>query len=491
MDACRAMTISIMALTVVASIARSIWFNLSGYSPAFIVGSGDPVVSTGRLAFIVSSVIFFMVFAFFGRKSIGLRTPLFLFAPSLMLMGTGMFALAVNQSLIAPEGMLIAGAILMGLGNAWGTLCTYVLFGATGSLWQVVICLSASSATATIANALIQASEPSGLQIAFAFGSIIVLALALMGAFFLREKIPSPYIPPLTNPDIGHGWSRQRLSSVANTLISGRRQLFQLAIITVAMIALRGSSGGGIWGGQRINGSMFSGSIVLIVGLFLLISLLSFRAYNANPRSVRYHFPLLSLIACFLLLSLLGNSLDGTVRITLNSSIELFCQLIFAFAVIEGMRKLPSLSIAVAGFTSALSWALALVWMMSLEPLDPVANTAIILVTYLLVVLVASPNDGSSPKSTARDNAQTKNSQQKSINPFNDVIEQGKILSKEYRLTRRESDVLEFLVQGRSVPYICKELVLAEGTVRTHMTRIYRKLGIHSKQELFDLLVRQ
>ncbi len=491
MDADKATTMSIMALTVVASIARSVWFNLVGYSPAFVVGSSDDVISTGRLAFIASSIIFLVVFAFLGRKSIGLRTPLFLFAPSLMLMGTGMFALATHQSLITPESMLIAGAILMGLGNAWGTLCTYALFGTTGSLWQVVVCLSASSATATVANVMIQAGEPSEFQIVFAFGSVIVLSLALMGAFYFREKSPSLDAFPSTNPDGGQKGSGRRLSSTGNLLASGRRQLFQLAIITVAMIALRGSSGGGIWGGQRVNGSMFSGSLVLMIGVFLLVALLSFRAYFANPRSNRYHFPLLSLIACFLLLSLLGTSLDESLRASLNSSVELFCQLIFAFAVVESMRKLPSLGIAVAGFASALSWILALIWMVSLESLDPAANTAIVLVTYLLVVLVASPNDAPSPEKPVVDNSQDPTDQLKNDNPFNDVIEQSRILSGEYRLTKRESEILEFLVQGRSVPYICKELVLAEGTVRTHMTRIYRKLDIHSKQELFDLLVRR
>lgn len=57
-----------------------------------------------------------------------------------------------------------------------------------------------------------------------------------------------------------------------------------------------------------------------------------------------------------------------------------------------------------------------------------------------------------------------------------------------YGLTRREREVLGYLVRGRSQPYIRDALCVSQNTVASHARSIYRKLGIHSKQGLLDLV---
>ena len=61
-------------------------------------------------------------------------------------------------------------------------------------------------------------------------------------------------------------------------------------------------------------------------------------------------------------------------------------------------------------------------------------------------------------------------------------------IAEEYRLSSRESDVLACLARGMSIPRIEKELVISANTVKTHVSHIYRKLGIHSRDELRILL---
>ena len=142
-----------------------------------------------------------------------------------------------------------------------------------------------------------------------------------------------------------------------------------------------------------------------------------------------------------------------------------------------GIRTLPFSALRVAGFTLAFSWVLAFLWMLVLENAGTTASLVILMVSYLIIVFVTVPRErGSAPDGKVTDN------------PFDAVIAQSRTLADDYGLTNRESEILEQLAQGRSVPYICEELTLAEGTVRTHMMRIYKKLDVHSRQELLNLL---
>lgn len=59
---------------------------------------------------------------------------------------------------------------------------------------------------------------------------------------------------------------------------------------------------------------------------------------------------------------------------------------------------------------------------------------------------------------------------------------------EERKLTKREREVLDLLLEGRSLPYIQKELYISEGTARTHASHLYSKLGVHNRQELIDLV---
>ena len=61
-------------------------------------------------------------------------------------------------------------------------------------------------------------------------------------------------------------------------------------------------------------------------------------------------------------------------------------------------------------------------------------------------------------------------------------------LAREYRLTSRETDVLRLLARGRNAAYIQQELALTHSTVKSYVADVYRKLNVHSHQELIDLV---
>lgn len=61
-------------------------------------------------------------------------------------------------------------------------------------------------------------------------------------------------------------------------------------------------------------------------------------------------------------------------------------------------------------------------------------------------------------------------------------------IGRRYHLTEREVEIMAYVAIGRDTPYIQEALCLSKNTVNFHRKNLYAKLGIHSKQELLDLV---
>lgn len=58
------------------------------------------------------------------------------------------------------------------------------------------------------------------------------------------------------------------------------------------------------------------------------------------------------------------------------------------------------------------------------------------------------------------------------------------LFSEKFGLTPREFEVLVFLCDGLGVGQIQEQLFISQNTVNTHIKRLYKKLGVHSRMEL-------
>ena len=63
-------------------------------------------------------------------------------------------------------------------------------------------------------------------------------------------------------------------------------------------------------------------------------------------------------------------------------------------------------------------------------------------------------------------------------------------VAKEHGLTGREEEVLRLLARGRTGPVIQERLVVSHNTVKSHVRHIYAKMGVHSQQQLMDVVDR-
>lgn len=63
-----------------------------------------------------------------------------------------------------------------------------------------------------------------------------------------------------------------------------------------------------------------------------------------------------------------------------------------------------------------------------------------------------------------------------------------RLIIERYGLSEREGEIMIMFAKGRNLAYIQDELFISKSTVSTHRQHIYKKLGIHSQQELLDLV---
>ena len=57
-----------------------------------------------------------------------------------------------------------------------------------------------------------------------------------------------------------------------------------------------------------------------------------------------------------------------------------------------------------------------------------------------------------------------------------------------YLLSRRETEVLFFLAKNYNASYIQEKLCISRSTAKTHIAHIYRKLDIHTQNELIHMV---
>ena len=153
------------------------------------------------------------------------------------------------------------------------------------------------------------------------------------------------------------------------------------------------------------------------------------------------------------------------------------------FAVAEGSLRLSSIVAQCVGF--------------SLDT-AAVTNTSVVALCILVVVggamlllgpkglqAMANSSEGGPEREDGPAETNAEPGQEIETAPARDPLLE---VSETYGLSPREVEVFKLLAKGRSLPYIQDELNIAFGTAQAHTRHIYTKLGVHSRQELLDLI---
>jgi DNA-binding CsgD family transcriptional regulator len=60
--------------------------------------------------------------------------------------------------------------------------------------------------------------------------------------------------------------------------------------------------------------------------------------------------------------------------------------------------------------------------------------------------------------------------------------------ARQYALSSREEEVLAYLVRGKSAKTIADNTYISYNTIKTHMSHIYHKMNIHSREEMIQIV---
>lgn len=128
-------------------------------------------------------------------------------------------------------------------------------------------------------------------------------------------------------------------------------------------------------------------------------------------------------------------------------------------------------------------------------PLAPLVVVAVLAATFLVAsdkrldstwgVRIQDP--GAGEEDGADGSTQADEQRRREVLRRNALVNRCSELARIHRLTQREEEVLILLAEHKTAGDIERELLVANGTAKAHIGHVYQKLGIHSREELFQV----
>ena len=421
-------------------------------------GSSAPllIVMVGTaLGYLVVAFLPKSVFPLVGRKRYYGICALMATGGSLGLAAAGMLGAFAGQLIF------IAGVICFSLGNAF-LLAMWGEFWSTLAMGRVTRCLIASYAFAFVLYfAIAGAPFPIGIPLLAVMPSVSLLALYLSRNEPKREAAHTSY----------------EMESQPTAYI-----FFPLVLMSV------------IWGvaeaifpylGAQGSGSI--GASAFAAGLILVAMLVSTMAFPPSIEPLALYRLIVPAVSCGLIMivitpELLVNVGNGLVMVGIYT-LDMLVMLVSTDLAFR-MRKPPARYFALAMFATRIGTAAGTIavhegflrmqlsgdWMH-----DVILACAI--AAIITGTIIFTQSDLMKLYRTRPVHAGTASLDERCTG-----------IAKAFGLTKRESEVLALLARGRSIPYIAKELVIANGTVKHHVSNIYRKIGVYDRQSLHDVI---
>jgi DNA-binding CsgD family transcriptional regulator len=222
---------------------------------------------------------------------------------------------------------------------------------------------------------------------------------------------------------------------------------------------------------------------VLMTGVIAIAYSMVFRRASANYDFERSFSPVAPVIVIGLLLLSYSPLLSGVFTIAGFQLADMTIWIVLVW--IAGHSGLPQRAFCIGKgcmYGGMLAGSLAVRFIEANSQYGSLANIIATIVTYLLVIAIVFVFNNSKVTQAIKMTS--------SDSDFGDMAKARELrcdaLAAKYGLTKREREMLLWLIQGYSLPFIEEKMHISHSTANTHRDHIYSKLGIHSRQQLLD-----
>lgn len=231
-------------------------------------------------------------------------------------------------------------------------------------------------------------------------------------------------------------------------------------------------------------------STAIIMGAFFVVVYLFSGRFSV---SALYRSPML-LMVCGLLLIPAEGLLGTAASSYLISMSYTLMSLLIALLLYDLSKRLGIAIIALSGFTKAVTlfsvWGNDCASLLAATPLSDQTQDIVIMVVVVMLVLAGTLILLSEKELASKWGIrmlETGDLSEESLRSER-ISERCSEVTKQYRLSPREDEIVRLLAQGKTNAAIERELFIASGTLKAHIQHIYVKLGIHSRKELAELV---
>ena len=389
-------------------------------------------------------------------------------APSALLCGC--------QALAVPHPVLIVLEFLLGTAFSATTIIVCLIAAKTISISRLSVAVVAALAIKTLSPVVCPDAEAS-------FWLSLACGIGASATFFALRRTALRT-------------AMRALSPADNFEPKTPSLLFaQVAAVSFLPMTMRTLGDFAIWGAESLSGSQITlqippvlGPLIIVVGSALL-GYFCLAKPLAKRGSVPYFYSTIILTAGVVSMAaatqfpvpdLAFVGFESFAAMTLVYSRLIFWVVVVRAAKIDLARKGAILGVALCGYgLSATLWSIFVFFFNSSAGLTLGLFAAYVLITAIMMVCERAGDRQLSFFA--------------SPSVHNDDLADGfelkcEALAASYALSPRETEVFLLLARGNTRKSIQEKLFLSDGTVKTHTQRIYAKLGVHSRKELFDLV---
>jgi DNA-binding CsgD family transcriptional regulator len=464
-NAIRALPLTPILLTL-GLVAAGIWTDVVGYSVNLLPTENSAITGIyNRDAFHMGRLFVGILFFIFARYIPPIQTPLTVIVALLMGTATGITIIAFHQTLVDPLALSSCGVFISSACYSFIVWIFYLYCAKHMQTRLILWCIAISLVFETVLSILIS----------LYLGPVLQMFLVMLAPFLV---ITCYFAGVRLDPN-------RKISVISQPKVTGFEKyslLTQVVVFTAALIFIRALSNIGIWGETRLN---FTGMTELsiaelsIIGLTIL--LLTFLTIDLPSR--RLSLPLCCTIGFAAILGglqilAISNELQfGMAFDAITSAVEIFSHLVRWMIIIECIRAIDMPSYRITGLSNAVSAGLSLIWAHLLAPLEFATSTSVMVIVYVLLLIIVLLFIRSLSSREILSQAATSNEELEAYARF----------AGRWNLSARETEIFSLLMTGRKRSEIEEECGLSEGTVKTHISNIYKKLDVHSKREMRQL----